>query len=231
MPRQPRYAISSMPQHVIQRGNNRVATFFAEQDYLFYLECLKEASSHHATRVHAYVLMTNHVHLLMTPDFANGIPKVMQSVGRRYVRHINDTYQRTGTLWEGRYKASLVDSETYLLTCYRYIERNPVRAGMVRSPSDYRWSSYGHHIGNGMDSLINDHAVYLALGQSATERYAAYRSLCEQDLDESSLSSIRATTNQCLVLGTEGFKDDIEQILARGVRHGHAGRPPREIAV
>ena len=137
MPRQPRYALAGFPQHVIQRGNNRSATFYAEQDYRVYLECLAEACHVHETALHAYVLMTNHVHLLMTPGKTNGLAKVMQSLGRRYVRYVNDTYRRTGTLWEGRYKASVIDTEHYLLACYRYIEMNPVRAGLVAHPADY----------------------------------------------------------------------------------------------
>jgi putative transposase len=135
MARLPRYVLPGQPQHVIQRGNNRGVTFFADEDYSFYLDRLKEACTKHGCAVHAYVLMTNHVHLLLTPDTSSSIAKVMQSVGRRYVQHINYTYRRTGTLWEGRYKATLIDSEQYLLTCSRYIELNPVRAGIVDQSS------------------------------------------------------------------------------------------------
>ena len=143
MPRQLRYNLPGIPQHVIQRGNNRQATFFSDEDYMRYLADLKSACDQHQCEVHAYVLMTNHVHLLMTPHNGDGIAKTMQSLGRRYVVYINQTYRRTGTLWEGRYKAALIDSENYLLTCYRYIELNPVRAeGMVDHPGKYRWSSY-----------------------------------------------------------------------------------------
>lgn len=138
MPRKQRMYLADVPAHVIQRGNNREACFYAEQDYLFYLDCLQNACERYQVAVHAYVLMTNHVHLLMTPATQEGISRVMQSLGRRYVQYINYEYRRTGTLWESRHKASLVDAENYLLTCYRYIELNPVRANMVNHPGDYR---------------------------------------------------------------------------------------------
>jgi putative transposase len=140
MPRKPRHFLANVPCHIISRGNNHNVCFFADDDYLFYLECLNDACLKYAVSVHAYVLMTNHVHLLMTPSELISIPKVMQSVGRRYVQYINKTYRRTGTLWEGRYKASIIDAEAYLLACYRYIELNPVRASMVEHPIDYPWS-------------------------------------------------------------------------------------------
>jgi putative transposase len=231
MPRQPRYALAGFPQHVIQRGNNRSPTFYAEQDYRVYLECLAEACRTHRTALHAYVLMTNHVHLLMTPGTTNGLAKVIQSVGRRYVRYINDTYRRTGTLWEGRYKASLIDTEHYLLACYRYIEMNPVRAGMVAHPADYPWSSYRHHAGLATEACIADHAQYLGLAPTPERRAVAYRALFDVHLDPAILETIRTTTNQCLVLGNDRFKDEIEQTIARRVRPGKPGRPRKEIAV
>lgn len=230
MPRQPRYGLVGIPQHVFQRGNNRQTIFFADPDYRYYLDCLKEACWYHGSHVHAYVLMSNHVHLLVTPSRPDGVAKVIQSVGRRYVRYFNDVHERTGTLWEGRYKASLIDPEHYLLTCCRYIELNPVRAGVVQSPGDYRWSSYAHHVGKLRDPLISDHAQYVALGQGAAERQAAYRELFRRvPIDPSAVSLICDTANRCLVLGTERFKDQIEQALSRRVRLGKAGRPRKEI--
>ena len=142
MPRKQRMYLPDMPCHIIQRGNNRDATFFSEQDYQYYLECLYDASIRYGVDIHAYVLMTNHVHLLMTPKLKTSISLVMQSIGRRYVQYVNKEYQRTGTLWESRHKASLVDEDKYLLTCSRYIEMNPVNANMVKHPSEYRWSSF-----------------------------------------------------------------------------------------
>ncbi len=226
MPRQIRYNLPGIPQHVIQRGNNRQATFFADEDYMRYLSDLKSACDQHQCDVHAYVLMTNHVHLLMTPHKGDGIAKTMQSLGRRYVVYINQTYRRTGTLWEGRYKAALVDSERYLLTCYRYIELNPVRAeGMVEHPGGYRWSSYRANALGETDVLIKPHPQYLALGDTSQIRQTEYRALFDTHIDGHSLAVIRESLNQCRVLGSESFKDQIEHALARRVRPGKAGRP------
>ena len=180
MARLPRFVIPGQPQHAIVRGNNRVPIFCADEDYRFYLEKLKQACDKHQCDVHAYVLMTNHVHLLITPHTEQGIGKVMQMVGRYYVQYFNHTYQRTGTLWEGRYKATLVDSERYLLTCYRYIELNPVRAeDMADHPADYKWSSYRFNALGQADDLIAPHHEYRRLGKGEAERQAAYRAFVE----------------------------------------------------
>jgi len=154
MARLPRFIIPDQPQHVIVRGNNRDPIFFDDVDYQFYLEKLKQACEKHECDLHAYVLMTNHVHLLITPHTQHGLGKVMQMVGRYYVQYFNHSYQRTGTLWEGRYKATLIDSERYLLTCYRYIELNPVRAGMVEHAADYPWSSYRFNASGQENTLV-----------------------------------------------------------------------------
>ncbi|PKM14181.1 MAG: transposase [Gammaproteobacteria bacterium HGW-Gammaproteobacteria-2] len=225
MPRPPRYELVGVPQHVIQRGNNRQTTFFADEDYRAYLGWLGEAAERHGCSIHAYVLMTNHVHLLLTPQVAGAIGKVMQSLGRRYVQYINAAYGRSGTLWEGRYKASLIDSERYLLTCYRYIELNPVRAGMVSEPGKYRWSSYSWHGHGRVDPLISDHGEYWALGRDASTRQAAYRDLFRDALDPQALDDLRTALNQCRLCGSERFKDEIEVALQRRVRPGKAGRP------
>jgi putative transposase len=230
MPRPARYPLPEVPQHVIQRGNNRQPVFFHEDDYRFYLACLTEAAATHATAVHAYVLMTNHVHLLMTPLRTDSIAKVMQSIGRRYVHYINMTYQRTGTLWEGRYRASLVEAEPYLVACYRYIELNPARAGMVQDPAEYAWSSYRWHALGHPDAVITDHALYLALGNTLQERHMSYRALCQDHLHAGMLQEIRVALHQGRVLGTERFKDSIEAVLARRVRPGKAGRPRKPLS-
>lgn len=230
MPRQPRYPIPDIPQHVIQRGNNRQPVFFADDDYRFYLACLQHAAEQHTCAVHAYVLMTNHVHLLVTPSQANGVVKLMQSIGRRYVQYVNATYQRTGTLWEGRYKACLVEADTYLFTCSRYIELNPVRAAMVPHPAAYPWSSYRWHVYGEPDPVITDHELYHALGSTPDARQAAYRGLFQEAFDEHLLQDLRTTVHQCRVLGTERFKDAIEDALARRIRPGTPGRP-RKIPV
>jgi putative transposase len=169
--------------------------------------------------------MTNHVHVLMRPRQPNSIAKVMQSSGRRYVQYINTTYQRTGTLWEGRYRASLIETEPSLLACYRYIALTPVRAGMVQRPEEYPWSSYRWHALGQYDPVVEDHALYRALGRTPHERHLAYRDLCRQHLDAHVVQEIRTTLHQSRVLGTERFKDDIETALSRRVRPGKAGRP------
>jgi putative transposase len=214
-----------MPQHIVQRGNNRSACFFDPADYRFYLDSLSRAAQRHACAVHAYVLMTNHVHLLVTQEVEYGVSHLMQSVGRKYVRYINDRYRRTGTLWEGRYKASLIDAESYLLTCYRYIELNPVRAAMVERPGQYAWSSYRYNGLGKSDALVTPHEVYVALDDGGEERRAVYRGLFSQHVDGEMLRSIRITLNRELVMGTEKFKDRIERQLARRVKPGKAGRP------
>ena len=225
MPRQPRYALPNIPQHVIQRGNNRQPVFFDATDYRVYLDCVRVAAEQSATDVHAYVLMTNHVHLLVTPRQVNGVAKIMQSIGRRYVYYINTTYQRTGTLWEGRYKACLVEAEPYFFTCSRYIELNPVRAGMVADPAAYPWSSYQWHASGETDRVVTDHELYRALGRTPQERQSAYRALFQRTLEEGEIQKIRSTLHQCRVLGTERFQDTMERVLSRRVRSGKAGRP------
>ena len=229
MPRPPRYPLIGVPQHVIQRGNNRQPTFFTQDDFRFYRDCLTEAATHHHCEVHAYVLMTNHVHLLLTPRRAKAIAKVIQSLGRRYVQYINSTYQRSGTLWEGRYKASVVESETYLLLCSRYIELNPVRSKLVADPTEYPWSSYHWHALGKSDPLITDHAAYLGLGSTNEERHQAYRGLVRDQSDPARLQEIRDSLNQCRVLGSDRFKDEIEAALSRRVRPAKAGRPKTKV--
>ena len=173
MPRLPRFVVPGQPQHVIVRGNNRSCVFCRDEDYLFFLEILQEATLKFACKIHAYVLMSNHVHLLITPELEIGISKVIQSLGRRYVHYFNKKNKRTGTLWEGRYKASLIDSEAYALICYRYIELNPVRANMVAHPGEYRWSSY-HKNAEGMpDPLVLPHDLYRRLGKNKVDRCAS----------------------------------------------------------
>jgi putative transposase len=223
MARLPRFVIPGQPQHVIQRGNNRQEIFCTDEDYQFYLEKLEAASIKHECHIHAYVLMTNHVHLLVTPYTENGIGKMMQMLGRYYVQYFNYCYQRTGTLWEGRYRATLIDSEHYLLTCMRYIELNAVRAGMVAHSSEYPWSSF-HCNGLGVNSiLIKSHPEYRRLGRSAEERTAAYRQLFRARIAEQTLEDIRAATNRAWVLGNDRFKERIEKQLDRRVAPASKG--------
>jgi putative transposase len=225
MPRKPRMYLPGVPCHVSQRGNNRAACFFAEQDYHFYLECLGEACDCNAVAVHAYVLMTNHVHLLMTPGDVPGISRVMQSIGRRYVQYVNKTYQRCGTLWESRHKASLVDAEPYLLSCYRYIELNPVAANMVNHPGDYRWSSYRHNAHGRPSGLIASHPVYERLGRSHAERQSNYRALFSTVLTKKEMHAIQTAARFSMPLGNDRFREQIERALGTSVGQAKRGRP------
>lgn len=223
MARLPRVVIPGLPLHVIQRGNNRSLTFLAAEDYRRYREVLLNASQRFGCAIHAYVLMTNHVHLLLTPEDERGPARMMQAIGRVYVRHVNARHQRTGTLWEGRYRSTLVDSERYLLACFRYIELNPVRAGMVKHPDRYRWSSYRHNADGVPDRLITAHAAYQALASSPEARREAYRVLFGHELERKTLDVIRGATNRGIVLGDSSVGNEIEAAVgtrATRLRHG-----------
>ncbi len=219
--------IAGIPQHVIQRGNDRKACFVNEEDRSQYLAVLHRMASRYACTIHAFVLMSNHVHLLVTPDALGAVSRMMQGIGRSYVRAFNQRHERTGTLWEGRYKSCLVDSETYVLACYRYIELNPVRAGLVHDPSQYRWSSYGVNALAHLSTLVRPHDVYLALGETATSRREAYRALFGGDVTEHQLHEIRAYTQQQRALGSDCFRRMVEDQLGRcaSVRPAHRPTP------
>jgi putative transposase len=228
MPRKIRFFLPEVPVHVVQRGNNRQPVFFAEEDYCTYLERLEEASAAYGCAVHAYVLMTNHIHLLVTPRDTKLLSVALQALGRRYVPYVNNAYRRTGTLWEGRFKASLVQEEDYLLACYRYIELNPVRARMVARPEAYPWSSYRANALGEPDSLLTPHPIYCALGSTESERRSAYRALAEETLEPESLKEIRGCLQTGTPLGNDRFRHGIEQAL--GVKVGYAARGrPRKV--
>jgi putative transposase len=225
MPRRPRIKLADIPQHVVQRGINREPCFFAEEDYHCYLHWLQKSAADWHCAVHAYVLMTNHVHLLVTTERPDGIAKLMQSIGRRYVQYINRSYHRTGSLWEGRFKSSVVQAEAYLLTCMRYIELNPVRANMVNDPAQYRWSSYRQNGLGQVDERITPHTLYLALGKDEPIRLAEYRGLFRSELDEETLADIRLALAQGQPLGSDRFSEIMS--AAAGVRRAQRkpGRP------
>lgn len=227
MPRRPRIKLAEVPQHVVQRGINREPCFFAEEDYHCYLHWLQESAADWHCAIHAYVLMTNHVHLLATAARPDGIAKLMQSIGRRYVQYINRSYRRTGSLWGGRFKSSLVQAEEYLLTCMRYIELNPVRADMVNDPAQYRWSSYRHNGLGRADERITPHPLYLALGKDEASRLAEYRGLFRSELDAEAIADIRHTLAQGQPLGSEHFSEIM--CAAVGVRRAQR-RPGRPMA-
>lgn len=230
MARLPRYVIPNQPQHIIQRGNNRQVIFVADADYQFFRDALVDAATKHGLAIHAYVWMTNHIHLLATPQSEDSIAKVFQSVGRKYVQYFNITYKRSGTLWEGRYRATVVDSEQYLLKIMRYIELNPVRANMTGHPADYPWSSYARNAG-GKSGLNYDwlapHDEYLRLGLSDAERFATYQALFKLTLADDDLKQIRESTHKGWALGSQSFIDKIELLGKRPAASKGIGRPKK----
>ena len=230
MPRRSRINLADVQQHIIQRGNNRQATFFADEDYRCYLGWLADAGKKYDCRIYAYVLMTNHTHLLASSARPDGLSLMMQYVGRYFVRYINRVYRRSGTLWEGRFKASLVDAETYFLRCRRYIECNPVRAKMVLGPGEYPWSSYRTHAFGVPDRLLVAHEQYERLGSTPEERQRAYRELFRTELDAKELAEIRDAVNCGWPLGSNRFKDEIELALQCAARPPKRGRPPKSKA-
>jgi putative transposase len=229
MARLGRYFLPDQPLHLIQRGNNREPVFFADEDYCFYLQSLGEAAGRAGVRLHAYVLMTNHVHLLVTPAEENAIPDLMQVLGTRYVRRVNQVYRRTGTLWEGRYRAAPIEAEAHLISCMRYIELNPVRARMCEEAGDYPWSSYRGHAGGAVDPLLSDHGLYLALGATTDSRAEAYRSLFHDALSEDFVADLRDATNGGWALGSDKFKEKVATMARRRSSPSAPGRPPNTL--
>lgn len=214
-----------MPLHLVQRGHNRGACFFDEQDYHAYLGSLGDALQREQCALHAYVLMTNHIHLLVTPRDAGAIPRFIMAIGRRYVQHINHTYGRTGTLWDSRYRSSLVEEDTYLLLCQRYIELNPVRAGMADDPAAYRWSSYRANAPGEPNALLSPHPLYLALGQDKAGREEAYRALFRTALDDEPIGELRMALNQNQPVGNARFYEEIEAMTGQRRELRQRGRP------
>ncbi len=207
MPRRSRLVVPKVPLHIIQRGNNRQACFYDESDYVFYLDCLLEYSRKTNCTIHGYILMTNHVHLLLTPRDKNSVGQLMKLLGQRYVQYINRTYQRSGTLWEGRFRSCIAQEDNYLLQCQRYIELNPVRAEMVEHPAEYRWSSYRSNAQGEEDMLLTPHFIYEKLGLTAAARQASYRELFRYNLEPGLVDEIRKATNGNFVLGNDRFKE------------------------
>lgn len=228
MPRRPRIKLPNVPQHIIQRGNNRSVCFYADEDYRKYLEWLKEYADKSSCQVHAYVLMTNHVHLLVSAEQTDAIGVMMKALGQRYVQYINRTYKRTGTLWEGRYKSCPIQAESYLMTCQRYIELNPIRANIVEHPAEYQWSSYRTNAQGEPSELIKPHVNYEQLGLNQETRQDAYRELFRYQLDPKLVDEIRQSTNGNYVLGDTRFVEQIAEALGVRVSRGKAGRPRNE---
>ncbi|MBV8666645.1 MAG: transposase [Burkholderiaceae bacterium] len=225
MPRRARLSLPGVPLHVIQRGNNRQACFYQDRDRRLYLEWLADCAEAADCAIHAYVLMSNHVHLLLTPAEAGSASALMKALGQRYVQYINRTYERSGSLWEGRFRSCLIQDAAYLLTCHRYIELNPVRARMVAHPAEYCWSSYRDNAQGRPGRLLRPHPLYLALGNHARARQSAYGSLFQEPLADELVDRIRSSTNGNFALGNTDFTARVEALLQRRAIPGASGRP------
>jgi putative transposase len=227
MPRSLRFTLPGIPQHVVQRGNNRAATFLHPDDYRFYLAALYDASRQYGVDVYAYALMTNHVHLLAAPREPFAISRMFQSVGRRFVPYVNGRYARAGTLWEGRHRASVVQTEQYLTACHLYVELNPVRAGLVADPLAYPWSSCVHYAGDATDPLVTEAPDFLVLGDDLPSRRAAYRELLTAGLGPETAEGIRTATRRGAVIGDGGFRAELQRRMGRCLPGAPRGRPAR----
>lgn len=230
MARQPRLTVAGYPHHVIQRGNDRQAIVRDDADREKLWALLVEQAAIFKVAVHAYVLMDNHLHLLATPQTDDGLPKLMQAVGRSYVRYFNLRHQRTGTLWEGRYRSNLIESERYLLACMVYIDLNPVRAGMVQEPADFKWSSHRHCIGQLSDKLVTPHALFWGLGNTPFAREAAYLSLVQAGLAVAEKEQLTRSALSGWALGSPGFVSELKELTPRRLLPGKAGRPVKRAA-
>lgn len=231
MARLARVEAAGYPHHIIQRGNNRQAIFVDAADHQRYLALLQDIAATEAVAIHAYVLMTNHVHLLVTPENVGGISRLMQALGRRYVRWFNDRHGRTGTLWEGRFRSTVIEADRHFLACMRYIELNPVRAGISATPDDYRWSSGAHHVGKRLDPVISDHSLFWALGNTPFERQSAYRQLMDEPIRAELLDEIRRATNRGWALANIESRDVAEAAsIANAVPLRRPGRPRKHPA-
>jgi putative transposase len=225
MARLPRLTVPGYPHHVIQRGNNRQAIFASAADYQMLLDLLHDNARKFGVALHSYVLMTNHFHLLATPESPDSLPQLMQAVGRRYVRHFNDSQGRSGTLWEGRYRSTLIQTERYLLACMVYIDLNPVRAGLVAEARDYPWSSHAHNVGLRVDRLITPHPLYWALGNTPFAREAAYAELVRAGVDAKQQAALTESALRGWALGEPDFVADLQRRTQRRVSKTQAGRP------
>lgn len=227
MPRRARSYVPGLPYHIVQRGNNRQACFLTPDDRRFYLDLWQRVSRRYGVQVHAYCLMTNHIHFLVTPQSEDSISRTMRDVGSRYAQHTNKLHHRSGTLWEGRHYCSLVQSERYLFTCYRYIELNPVRAGMVRHPAAYRWSSYALN-SQGDTGWLTPQEEYLRLGSKPAERGRAYRALFTHELNQEDLDFVRAAIHYSQPIGDARFREHIESRYGIALGQMGPGRPAKQ---
>lgn len=225
MSRHARYTLPDIPQYIMQRGNNGEHIFLEDKDYLYFKDCLQDASIQYDCKIHAYAFLHNQVHLLITQQASHGIAQLFQSLGRRYVRYFNDLHGRSGTLWEGRYKSCLVQPEQYLMSCYRYIDLHPVRNGMVKNPEEYNWSSAAAYIRGVTDRLVNEHSVYSAFVGESNERQQKYKKFLSQGVPKKEAELIKKTVDKSGVLGSESFMFEMEKLLGRRLRPRKPGRP------
>jgi putative transposase len=225
MARLPRFTLPGYPHHVIQRGNNRQAIFVSPENHQTLLDLMAESAKRFEVDVHAYVLMNNHFHLLLTPHTETGLPLMMQAVGRRYVRYFNDLQGRSGTLWEGRYRSTVIEAERFLLACMAYIDLNPVRAGLVAQARDYPWSSYGHYTGQRIDKLITPHSLFWELGNTPFAREAAYADMVQAGLNMVQQTALTDSALNGWALGSPEFVDDLQKKTRRRLSKSSPGRP------
>ena len=228
MPRPARIEVPGVPLHIVQRGNNRADCFFSDMDRRFYLKCLAEAASARGCEVHAYVLMSNHVHLLVTPGTQGATSSMLQDLGRQYVRTVNRAHNRSGTLWEGRFKSNLIDTERYLWTCHRYIELNPVRAGIVSRPGDYTWSSHRYYAIGKPDRVVTPHGLYATLGANAVACRFAFLAVFGDALPEVEIERLRTAVQRGWALGSDSFVEKMQKKLGRSIRPPRRGRPRKQ---
>jgi len=229
MPRQPRLVVAGYPHHIILRGNNRSAIFYDDEDRRFFINCLKEAKEKTKSKIYAWCFMPNHIHLLIEPKTERGLGNMMQSLGRRYVQYINKKHQRTGTLWEGRFKSSLVSKDEYLLACSCYIELNPVRAKIVKRLEDYLWSSYGYKAEGRKDSFLDEDPIYKDLGKTPKERQLNYKEWIRKSLSDKELNLIRTATQKGSIFGDKEFFEKIAKLLGRDIVLRLRGRPKKSL--
>jgi putative transposase len=228
MARLPRLTLPGFVHHVIQRGNDRQVIVRDDADRETLLTLISENAVKHQVALHAYVLMDNHFHLLLTPETVEGVPQMMQAVGRRYVRYFNDRHRRTGTLWEGRYRSTLIQSERYLVACMAYLDLNPVRAGMVSAPEEFAWSSHRHYAGRASDRRLTPHALYWEMGNTPFAREAAYAEMVRAGIPAGVQHAVTESALHGWALGDAGFSSSLEQQTPRRLLPGRPGRPSRK---
>lgn len=229
MPRQPRLVVPGYPHHIILRGNNKSDIIYNDNDRRFFIDCLQDAKEKTKSKIYSYCLMTNHLHLIVEPAEEDGLKIMMQSLGRRYVQYFNHVHKRTGTLWEGRYKSSLISKDNYLFACNRYVELNPVRAKMVKNLKEYPWVSYRYKAEGIPDKLIDEDSIYLGLGKTNKERQTKYKSLFLEDIPDGELNLIRFRTQKGGVIGSENFVIEMSKKVRRKLVLKARGRPKKSL--